>query len=367
MAALPLDRLVRKEVALGIIREFEPPQDHIGTRLFAPYESVASDDVIFSYTRGLTDGLAPARAEDAESELAGKDDSVGAGQASIIDWALKHHYDASDVTRYREGLALGGIAGATNFPLTINNMTEEYAGKLARDDRSRRRQLDNRVEWLIMQAMDTGKIAYNDGRIQFSVDFKRPAAQQDITPASGKWDVIAVADPINDLLTIKQQALDTYGVDLNRVIMSKKVFRTFRKLDKFVDALTGANPAYRVIGWGDQAAADFIQSQVEMEFILYDSVYRTKPMGSNVVTNTRFTREDSVILVPSAADIDALDDMIGFGKTLTSPHPEGNWQSGFYEWEQETKDPWGVDRGAGIKAFPVFPHLDKTWVLDVLT
>jgi hypothetical protein len=65
MAPTPQDRLVRKEVALGIIREFEPPQDHIGQRLFAPLQDVQSDDVIFSYTRGLTAGLAPARAEDA--------------------------------------------------------------------------------------------------------------------------------------------------------------------------------------------------------------------------------------------------------------------------------------------------------------
>ena len=51
---------------------------------------------------------------------------------------------------------------------------------------------------------------------------------------------------------------------------------------------------------------------------------------------------------------------------LTSPHPEGNWQPGFYEWEQETKDPWGLNRGTGVKAFPVFPHMDLTFTMDVL-
>src|SRR5688572_17546555 len=97
---LSQDRLVRKEVALGVLREYEPPQDHMGLRLIAPFEEVQSDDVIFSYTRGLTAGLAPARAEDAESELAQKDESVGSGRASLIDWALKDHYDPSDVQRY---------------------------------------------------------------------------------------------------------------------------------------------------------------------------------------------------------------------------------------------------------------------------
>ena len=103
MPAQAQDRLVRKEVALGTIREMEPPQSHIGTRVLAPWQEVATDDVIFDYARGLTDGMAPARAEDAESELAQKDLLFGGtGRASIIDWALKDHYRASDVMRYRE-------------------------------------------------------------------------------------------------------------------------------------------------------------------------------------------------------------------------------------------------------------------------
>lgn len=97
------DRLVRKEVALGTIREIAPPSQHIGLAQVAPFLNVESDDVIFDYAKGLTDGMAPARAEDAESELAQKDTTfVGIGRASILDWAIKDHYVASDVTRYRE-------------------------------------------------------------------------------------------------------------------------------------------------------------------------------------------------------------------------------------------------------------------------
>src|SRR5512135_3282122 len=97
-----LDRLVRKEVSLGSIREIQPPQDHIGLAQIAPFLDVATDDVIFDYLKGgLQDGLAPARAEDAEAELAQKDQLYyGEGRASIIDWALKDKYTASDVTRY---------------------------------------------------------------------------------------------------------------------------------------------------------------------------------------------------------------------------------------------------------------------------
>ena len=369
MAPTPQDRLVRKEVALGIIREFEPPQDHIGQQLFAPLQDVQSDDVIFSYTRGLTAGLAPARAEDAESELAGKDESIGTGRASIVDWAIKDHYDPSDIQRYREALIIGGLAGATSLQLTVRSATEEMQSKFARDTARRRRQLDNRIEWLIMKAMDTGVITYNDGKILFTCDYGRPTAQQDFIPPSVSnlyWDNVA-ADPIEDLLTVQADAKDLHGVNLNRAVMSTKVWRKLRKISKFIDAMTGSNPLYKVSGWGDKAAADFISSQTNMEFILYDSVYRTRALGSNTTVNTKFMRDNVVLLLPSTQDVDAVDDAIGFGKTLTSPHPEGNWSSGFYEWEKDTgPDPWGHDFGNGIKAFPVLPHLDLTYVMKVL-
>jgi len=364
---LAQDRLVRKEVALGIIREFEPPQDHIGTRLFAPMKDVQSDDVIFGYTRGMTAGLAPARAEDAEAELAGKDESVGTGRASLIDWAIKDHFDPSDISRWREALLLG--AGMTSLPLIIRSATEEMQDKFAQATARRRRQLDNRIEWLILKAMDLGVITYNDGKILFTCDFGRPGAQQDFVPPSAGnnyWSSTS-ADPIEDLLITQADAKDVYGINLNRAVMSTKVFRTLRKVSKFIDALTGSNPLYKVTGWGDQAAADFISNQTNMEFILYDSVYRTRALGSNSTVNTKFMRDNVVLLLPSTQDVAAVDDTIGFGATLTSPHPEGDWTSGFYEWEKDTgPDPWGHDFGNGIKAFPVLPHLDLTYVMKVL-
>src|ERR1035437_2054096 len=138
MAFLPQDRLVEKEVALGVIREYPLPETHIRLDLIAPFKSVESDDVIFDYTMGLVTGLAQARAQDAEAELAQKDDTVGFGRASTVDWAIKDHYDASDVTWLREALLLGLAQGVENFPLTVQSMTEGYQDRLARDTLIRR-------------------------------------------------------------------------------------------------------------------------------------------------------------------------------------------------------------------------------------
>jgi hypothetical protein len=363
---LPQDRLVRKEVALGVVRELEPPKEHIGTRLLAPFRDVESDDVIFDYAAGLVTGLAPARAEDAESELAQKDETVGYGRASIIDWALKDHYDPSDVSRYRELTQLGGSVTQGSFPLTIGRMTEGFQAKLARDTRLRRAKLDNRFEWLITRALETSVITYNDGRISFSVDYGRPAGQTTDSVGAGNWWNLAAADPIGNILARQQQADDLYGVTLNRAIISTKIANAMYASERFQNMLIGSNPLYTVEGWGPDTARRIVSAQTNTEFIVYDSVYRTRNLGTTNWVNNKFLDPTKVYFLPSQDDINQLDDTVGFGATLTSPHPEGNWGTGFYEWERSTVDPWGYDIGTGCKAFPVFPHLNLTWVLKVL-
>lgn len=372
MAQLETDRLVRKEVALGVIREAPQPESHIGTSLIAPFKDVQSDDVIFDYTLGLVTGLAPARAEDAESELAQKDDTVGTGRAAILDWALKDHYDPSDVSRFREAFLLGQTSGVENFPLTVRSMVDGFQQRVARDTLVRRRKLDNRIEWLILKALFNGSITYDDGKVKFSVDYGRPAGQTGAS-VTANWDQTS-ADPINDALNIKDYMRDTYAVTMDRAITSAKVIRHILTSEKFAARSglaggTGAlpiDPRYLIDGWGVEAAKAVFQRATGITLIEYDSVYRTRTLGTTVMVNKRFTDEDTILYLPSAGDIAEIDDTVGFAATLTSPHPEGNWQSGFYEWERETVDPWGRDIGTGIKAFPVFPHLELTYSQVVL-
>ena len=370
-----VDRIVRKEVALGQIREILPPQNHIGIAQIAPFLEVESDDVVFDYITASYDGLAPARAEDAESELARKDETIsGSGRASVIDWALKDHYTASDVARYREFLQLANLAAGREYPLTIKSGAEQFARKVARDDARRRRKLDNRLEWLIMTGLHAGAIAYNDTRIKFSVDYGRPAGQQAQAPASGTY-AADTHDPINDMLAVQTVARDTLGVEIERAIVSKKFLLRAAASSKFglrggyvpngSGGVSVVDPRYLIDGYGPDYAINLLGQQTGIEFITYDSTYRAKNASGNIV-NTRFVPENRVIFLPSEASLAEFDDTeIGFAKTLTSPHPEGDWSPGFYEWEQSTKDPWGVDRGSGIKAFPAFLHLDKTFTWDV--
>lgn len=373
------DRLVAKEVALGTIRELPLPEDHIGLSLIAPFKNVEADDVIFEYLPQLVTGMAPARAEDAEAELAQKDDTFGIGRASVIDWALKDHYDPSDVSRFREAYLLAnenpGLA-VSNFPLTVQSITEGFSNRVARDTLIRRRKLDNRLEWMIMSALELGTISYNDGKIKFSVDYGRPAGQS--ASVTTTWNQ-STADPIEDAFGVIDYMWNTYRVKMGRVICSTRVIRNILNSSKFnarsgigiagssTASPTPIDPRYLIDGWGYEAARRVFENATGLTIIPYDSVYRTRAVGSLTEHVNRFVDENKMIFLPTPDSVDMVDDTIGFAATLSSPHVEGNWTPGYYEWEQETIDPWGRDAGTGIKAFPVFPHMEYTYALKVLT
>jgi hypothetical protein len=385
-----LDRLVRKEVGLGAIRERTWPMDHIGLAQIAPFMPVDTDDVIFDYIKGgLQDGLSPARAEDAEAELAQKDDLLyGSGRAAVIDWALKDKYTASDVTRYRDDLFLAQMLEGQNSGLALGTpfrAVENFQNRVARNDAQRRRRLDNRIEWLIMsQAVETGGVTYNDGKINFTVDYGRPAGQHNqaisiknasLSGANGRWNRDTSHDPIGDIMSIKQYMYDTYGIWITRAVTSQKNLNYMWNSSRFLAAqgmVVGGTPSspidirYVAPGFNQEAAIRAVEQATGVLFTPYDSVYWTRTVGSTTRVMNRFTTESKIFFLPTTADMGEIDDTdIGFAKTLTAPHPEGNWQSGFYEWETEERDPWMRVRGSGIKAFPVFPYMEYTFTCDV--
>lgn len=351
-------RLVSKDVMLGVLREMEPPEEHIGEQ-FLPLQDVASDDVIWDAVKGITAGLAPARAMDAEAEIAVRDEVVGTGKASIIDWSVKDRWNASDVARYRE---ITEFAGVDALPRSVQSLTADWNAKMARATLKRRRQLDNRLEWMRWRAIQDN-LSYNDGKVAFSTSYGIPVDQKDVVPAV-TWDNSATSDPIGNLIAWKELVRNRTGVELRRAVVSRKVLFTAMNNTKFAQLFSGANPFYQLNNrFGIEAATEQLRQATDLDFIVYDASYRTRPFGSNTVTNTRFTDERNIYLFPGSNEItnySGNNNGLGLGNVLSSPHPEGNWTSGFYEWEQERRDPWGLDQGSGIKAFPVL------WAPEVL-
>jgi hypothetical protein len=305
----------------------------------------------------------------------------------VIDWSLKDHYDASDVNRARSFQRIAEAMQAGTLPMLVTSALQDWNTKVANDRKLRRRKLDNRREWLIINAIFNNQIVYNDGKIKFTVAYDRPANQSggnaafDLAPAGitdGTWDISGVTfDPIRTFTELSQWFYDTYGVRLGSVIGGKKIFNRFWSSEKFSQraglgaAYTAAGAAvapdllYSTAGWSPSAARQVVEQTCDITFKEYDAVYRTRAQGSNTVNVNRFSQANRLVLLPKMEDMaEIATTELGFGKTLTSPHPEGNWTSGYYEWEQSTKDPWGQDVGNGVKMFPVFPHLQYTATVD---
>jgi hypothetical protein len=249
-----------------------------------------------------------------------------------------------------------------------------------------------------MNGLQSGGFSYNDGKIKFTIDYARPAAQSSsgadnnsaiiaglpaqyttgnqipTTASSTMWS-FATADPILNIQAVQQYMYDTYGVMVTRAITSRRVLNSILNSNRFAarsglavaSGGTTIDPKYLIDGWGPLAAQAVVEQQTGLTFIEYDAVFRTRPIGSNTVTNNRFTLDNTIIFLPDESQVAEFDDTeIGFARTLTSPHPEGLWQPGYYEWERETVDPWGYDVGTGVKAFPVFGHAELTFVMQVL-
>lgn len=373
--AIQHDDLVAKDVALGAVRSYEVPNGFIYPQI-TPWVPVGSDEVIFQHISPQVSTLAPARAEDAESEMLQRDDLVGVGRASLIDWALKDSYRASDVTRWREYDEIAQQLGTSNFRTTIGTVQEDYQRKLAKDTALRRQNLDNRLEWLATQGLWTNQIAYNDGKISFTVPWGRPAAQDLQPPTNGTWD-LATSDPIDDIKTINRYMENTYGrgFKLRKGWLSSRLVEECVNSDKFI-ARTGlvqtttsspVDPNYLIPGWGPAAALRVIEEATGVQFSVYDGYYTSRPFGSSTPVINRFTDDRDVILLPDDSAIQDLTDLgMGFAGMLTSPHAEGNWASGFYAWEQEKKDPWVRDMGTGVKAFPLFPNMQYSYRMRAL-
>lgn len=375
---LPQQMIIREEEHLGIIRALEPPQKFIGLGL-CPFLEVEADDVVFDIVNGGGGIMAPARSSDAEARIfASTEFYSGRGEASTIDWALKSHYTASDIQTYRNLLEVVEEMESTGkFKLYADKITKGFKAKVARDTVARKNALDRRIEWLIMTALEQGKIDYVDDDLPWVVDFLRPSAQHNQAPKSGANYASDTHDPLGDFMDVKEKMFTLYQINLNRAIVSQKFLNSLWK-SKFFRNLAGfapgtiTNPAdmpYLIPGYGPQMAIDILKRETGIEFIISDNVAReVDPSGpGNTFINTRYTSENVVIFLPDESEISQFDDTsIGFGKTLTSPHPANNWNSGFYSWEKDHGvDPWAYTIGTGIKAFPIFPHMYLTYTMRV--
>lgn len=308
-----------------------------GTRIgldFLPFYESATEETMWDVVRAASP-IASFRAVDGEAELGGKM-AFDRAYADVVSIARKERMNTSDLRKIKEAGMLPVVEGA---PSLISMMATEAKKKIKVALERSKLAIDNRLEWMQVNAL-LGKISYS-GKVVFDVDYGISGGQTGIVPSIA-WSTTATATPLEDIQTWQELMLSNAGIVPDVIIMSRKSMNYIRKNTLIQTTLQYTQPMLSI-----KAAKQFIEDNTGLSVILYDTTY-TAEDGTGT---TRFLAENKIIMLPSTAVLPE-----GVGDTARVAHPLAGYTPGYYTWQKEEQDPYGLEIGVGLDAFPRIKH-----------
>ena len=323
----------------GIVRSGDVDTNYIGNRWF-PFKDTPTDE--FREWLQLDENpLAPHVAIDSETPIIPAD-MFNLVQGGIAYIRYKARFSESDLRVFTEIPVYGG-------PTSLGNqMRVEGERKIMSKVEMLSNSVDARLEYLALNALQ-GSIAYDsvssNGNIQYTVAMGGTFHSSNRKTASPLWDGSSPL-PVTDLIGWIGEVEDLTGVAPTTMICSPKTLRTLGQITGIRQLWgslrsTGVTPA----GLAATQVAGALSLIGIDEVIVYKARYTTRTeAGSGVVTRTRtrFLPENRILLVPSTP--------LGF--MMTAPAAANNFSTGKFAWTKRQEDPWVVEVGAGIYAFP---------------
>lgn len=301
---------------------------------YLPFFDSPTEEITWDIVRGANP-LADFRAVDGEAKLVGRQ-AFQRAYADVVSLAQKERFNASDLRKIREAGMLPVVDGNTSLIAQMG----AAAKKKVRDALQRSKEaIDNRLEWLQVNAL-LGKIdSPSTSKVKFSMDYGITPGQSGVVP-SVLWSTVATSTPLENLLDWQQTVLENTGVLLDTVILSRKALVYIMKSTLMKTEMQYTGPMQSV-----DKARQVIETNTGLKIELYDSTY-TDAAGNTV---TRFLAENKIIMLPSG-----IPD--GIGDTVRVMHPLADYKPGYYSWTEEKKDPYGIEAGVGLDAFPRIKH-----------
>lgn len=301
---------------------------------YLPFYDSPTEELTWDIVKGVNP-LADFRAVDGEAKLVGRQ-AFSRAYADVVSLAQKERFNASDLRKIREAGMLPVVDGNASL---ISQMGAA-AKKKVRDALQRCKDaIDNRLEWMQINAL-LGKIeSPSTSKVKFSVDYGITPGQSGVVPST-LWSTVASADPLGDLLDWQQTVLENTGVLLDTVIMSRKALKYALENTGLRTMMQYTNPMMSLT-----KAQQVIEENTGIKIELYDSTYTSEDGG----TITRFLAENKIIMLASN-----IPD--GIGDTARVMHPLADYTPGYYSWTEEKKDPYGIEAGVGLDAFPRIKH-----------
>lgn len=211
---------------IAIASRLVPPPDMGFTRYF-PVVRLGGDNVTWEYELGSA-GMSPVVAPGSPAPIVGLDGSAS-GSASVAYWKEKMFLDETTANNTRR-------IGTLEYE-TAQRKLAEMLQKLIH--RSKRRQ-----EWFAARALLDAKLVYTmENGHTVAVDFHRPPGNRKVLAGNARWGQVD-AQPLKDILDLKEYMADMHGVTITVVKMNSSTLR-----------LLGDDPAlielFKKAGYGD--------------------------------------------------------------------------------------------------------------------
>ena len=347
MPGVVLPAFLQQPQLQGLVRSYPIDTNYIGSRWF-PFEDVASDELVLNI-EVPENVMAPFVTLDGEAPR-DQEELITQMRTSLAYIRFKKVFLESDLRIF------GLREGAQDNPTLITQMQSQARAKILRAIARLRQAVETRLEWLAISAM-TGSITYDDQRVKFAINF--PGIYTGGGTAFTKWDQNN-ADPITDINRwVEEMGLFT-GEDPGVIVAGRKVWRTMSETGELQNLFTtwrgGGSPS----AMGPGLLNTMFNDWFNLERITYDAkiTQRTYNAGGvAALTRSRILSEKHILILPSSQ----------LGTMATSPNPIDFGNTGMYSWTQNHQDPWIVETGVGINAFPNFVWPERAAYIQVLT
>lgn len=314
----------------AIVEAIKPGGSFIGEQFF-PIEMEPTEESIWDIVKP-GEGLASLRAADGEARLMqGK--SFDRKIASVTDMAAKRRLNISDIRAIRE---------AGEMPIIENSLVGQMRARaerrITRELGRMRTVVENRLEWARINAL-MGSISYTDtsSNLKVDIDYGIPADQTDLSP-SVDWDTIATSNPLADIQTWIEKVTETTGIVPTTAIMSRKALYYAGQSTLLRGEFKYTNPILTA-----KDVQSLFLDRLGLNVITYEARYWENDVAY------RFLPVNKLILVP---DVAVLNGIQRFADTAVVPHPLNDYKGSYYVWNDEKKDPWGIEVGVGLTALP---------------
>ena len=301
---------------------------------YLPFEDFPTEEITWDVVRSVSP-IASFRAVDGEAELVGRA-AFDRSYADVVSIAQKERFNASDLRKIREAGELPTVDGKVSL---VAQMGQKAKRKVRQAIDRLNLAVNNRLEWMQINALQ-GSISFS-GAVKFDVDYGIPGDQNNLTPTNN-WDDTDNSTPLKDLQDWQLKVQENSGVLLDTVIMSRKALNYIKDSASLTTVMKYSNPLLSV-----KRAREVIEDNTGLKIVIYDATYSDK----DGTTFTRFLANNKIIMLASQ---DALPD--GIGKTARVGHPLANYRPGHYTWQETVKDPYGLEIGVGLDAFPMIQH-----------